>query len=105
MAQIMRILSPQTMTVNRDQNNVHLGGGTSMKTRIARVALRLTMLMSIAIVIPQISHAQGESAVPFLLISPNSRSSGIGEAGTGTVDDASAIFWNPAGLAFLKGHE
>jgi len=49
--------------------------------------------------------AQGESAVPFLLIAPNSRSSGIGESGTGTVDDASAIFWNPAGLAFLDGYE
>jgi hypothetical protein len=43
--------------------------------------------------------------VPFLLISPNSRASGIGETGTGSVDDASAIFWNPAALAFLKGQE
>jgi len=49
--------------------------------------------------------AQGESAVPFLLIAPNSRASGIGESGTATVDDASAIFWNPAALAFLKGQE
>lgn len=76
-----------------------------MKTAATRVVLGLTILMSIAVVIPQTSHAQGESAVPFLLISPNSRSSGIGEAGTGTVDDASAIFWNPAALAFLKGKE
>ncbi len=29
------------------------------------------------------SVAQGESAVPFLLIAPNSRASGIGESGTG----------------------
>lgn len=49
--------------------------------------------------------AQGESAVPFLLIAPNSRAAGIGESGTGTVEDASAIFWNPAALAFLDGHE
>ena len=49
--------------------------------------------------------AQGDSAVPFLLIAPNSRASGIGETGTGSVDDASAIFWNPAALAFLKGQE
>jgi hypothetical protein len=76
-----------------------------MKTAATRVVLGLTILMSIAVVIPQTSYAQGESAVPFLLISPNSRSSGIGEAGTGTVDDASAIFWNPAALAFLKGKE
>ncbi|MDE3057949.1 MAG: type IX secretion system outer membrane channel protein PorV [Bacteroidota bacterium] len=52
-------------------------------------------------------HAQQTitTAVPFLLISPTSRASGMGEAGTGIADDASAIYWNPAGLAFLKGSE
>jgi hypothetical protein len=49
--------------------------------------------------------AQGESAVPFLLIAPNSRAAGIGESGTGSVDDVSAIYWNPGALAFLDGHE
>jgi len=47
----------------------------------------------------------GESAVPFLLIAPNSRASGIGETGTGSVDDVSAVFWNPGALAFLDGSE
>jgi hypothetical protein len=50
-------------------------------------------------------EAQGESAVPFLLISPNSRASGMGEIGTGIADDAAAIHWNPAGLAFQTGQE
>src|SRR5512135_3677019 len=54
---------------------------------------------------PEIVRAQGESAVPFLLIAPNSRASGIGETGTGSVDDASAIYWNPGELAFLDGQE
>lgn len=49
--------------------------------------------------------AQGESAVPFLLISPTSRYAGMGEAGTGWVDDASAVFWNPGALAFQEGIE
>ncbi|MGE5314826.1 MAG: type IX secretion system outer membrane channel protein PorV [Acidobacteriota bacterium] len=49
--------------------------------------------------------AQGNTAVPFLLISPNSRASGMGESGTGIADDAAALFWNPAGLAFQKGSE
>jgi hypothetical protein len=49
--------------------------------------------------------AQGESAVPFLLISPTSRYAGMGEAGTGWVDDASAVFWNPGALAFQDGIE
>ena len=47
----------------------------------------------------------GTSAVPFLLISPDSRASGMGEAGAGLADDAGAVYWNPAGLAFLNGGE
>ncbi len=54
---------------------------------------------------PETGLAQGESAVPFLLIAPNSRAAGIGETGTGSVDDASAIFWNPGALAFMTGQE
>lgn len=49
--------------------------------------------------------AQGESAVPFLLIGPNSGNAGMGETGAGLVNDASAMFWNPAGLGFQKGTE
>ncbi len=49
------------------------------------------------------AFAQGETAVPFLLISPNARAGGMGETGTGLADDGSTIFWNPGGLAFLRG--
>jgi Type IX secretion system protein PorV len=49
--------------------------------------------------------SQGESAVPFLLIAPNSRNGALGESGTGLINDAAAIFWNPAGLGFQKGME
>jgi len=53
-----------------------------------------------------VAFAQGgTSAVPFLLISPNSRASGMGEAGAGLADDAGSIYWNPGGLGFLKGSE
>lgn len=76
-----------------------------MNTAAKKLVQALTVAYIAVLFVPQTLHAQGESAVPFLLISPNSRSSGIGEAGTGTVDDASAIFWNPAALAFLKGQE
>ncbi len=77
-----------------------------MKTKnvsSAIVPLLLTILL-VAGVCGE-ARAQGESAVPFLLIAPNSRASGMGESGTGVVDDASAIFWNPAALAFMKGQE
>ncbi len=51
------------------------------------------------------SFAQGEAALPFLLLAPDSRAAGIGESGSGLADNASAIFWNPAGIAFLDGTE
>lgn len=47
------------------------------------------------------SHAQvGVTAVPFLQIEPDSRSTGMGSTGVAIADNASAIFWNPAGLGF-----
>jgi long-subunit fatty acid transport protein len=49
--------------------------------------------------------AQGEAAVPFLLLAPDSRAGGIGESGVALGDNANAIFWNPAGIAFLDGSE
>lgn len=45
------------------------------------------------------------SAVPFLLIAPNSRASAMGEAGVALADDAWAIYWNPAGYAFQNTAE
>ncbi|MBD3411130.1 MAG: type IX secretion system outer membrane channel protein PorV [Ignavibacteriales bacterium] len=51
------------------------------------------------------ARAQGEAAVPFLLIAPDSRAGGMGETGTGLADNSSAVFWNPAGAAFLTGQE
>ncbi len=45
------------------------------------------------------------TAVPFLLIEPDSRASGMGNAGVALADNATAIFWNPAGLASQRGAE
>lgn len=44
--------------------------------------------------------AQSESAVPFLLITPGARAAGMGETFVSIADDATATYWNPAGLAF-----
>jgi len=63
----------------------------------------LVILMFLAI--PGRSYAQGEAAVPFLLLAPDARFSAIGESGTGLADNSAAIFWNPAGVAFLSGTE
>lgn len=49
--------------------------------------------------------AVSQAAVLFLLISPGARASGMGETFAAVADDASAVFWNPAGLAFQSGRE
>lgn len=40
------------------------------------------------------------TGVSFLLIGPNSRFAAMGETGTAIADDATAMHWNPSGLAF-----
>lgn len=69
-----------------------------------KILLTLMIMMTFAGVINK-SLAQGEAAVPFLLLAPDSRAGGIGESGTGLADNSAAIFWNPAGIAFLSGSE
>lgn len=68
---------------------------------------RISMLMVILamFVSANLIKAQGESAVPFLLLAPDSRAGGIGESGVGLADNSAAIFWNPAGIAFQSGSE
>ncbi len=50
-------------------------------------------------------YAVSEAAVLFLQISPGARAAGMGEAFVALADDATAVFWNPAGLGFLEGRE
>ncbi|MDA1027587.1 MAG: type IX secretion system outer membrane channel protein PorV [Bacteroidetes bacterium] len=70
---------------------------------ISRIAF---FLFVAAMLLPTVASAQvGGSAVVFLKIEPDSRASGMGNAGVALADNASAIFWNPAGLAFQTGTE
>ena len=41
------------------------------------------------------------TAVPFLLISPDSRAGGMGDCGVASTPDANSIHWNPSKLAFV----
>jgi hypothetical protein len=71
-----------------------------------KVLMRLSLIGIIAIGFYKISFAQGgQSAVPFLLLAPDSRYGALGESGAGLADNSAAIFWNPAGLAFQSGTE
>ncbi|MEE2859123.1 MAG: PorV/PorQ family protein [Candidatus Neomarinimicrobiota bacterium] len=49
--------------------------------------------------------AVGEAGAIFLLISPGAGPQGAGEAQVAKVNDAYASYYNPSGLAFLKGRE
>lgn len=78
--------------------------------------LRTTiLLLSFVVVIPA-AKAQPKSqtqtdtilqlntittAVPFLLIAPDSRGGGMGDAGVASKPDANSIHWNPSKLAFI----
>lgn len=48
------------------------------------------------------SQTAVSTGVPFLLIGPNSRFGGMGETGTAIADDATAMYWNPSGLAYQQ---
>jgi len=51
------------------------------------------------------NSTQIPTAVPFLLITPDSRSGAMGEAGVAISPDVNANFWNPSKLAFLDAHD
>ena len=70
-----------------------------------KTIFRLLMVSIVFMGIEQATYAQGEAAVPFLLLAPDSRAGGLGESGGGLADNSAAIFWNPAGLAFQTGTE
>ncbi|MAO63511.1 MAG: hypothetical protein CL666_00780 [Balneola sp.] len=54
---------------------------------------------------PALTNAQvAITAVPFLQIEPDSRGAGMGNTGVALADNASALFWNPSGLAFQKNN-
>ncbi|MBN2365912.1 MAG: PorV/PorQ family protein [Calditrichaeota bacterium] len=65
--------------------------------RILVVCLTVFMFLPLFVIN---GHAQGEATVLFLIINPGARQGGMGEAGVALADDANAIYWNPAGLAF-----
>ncbi|MDE2490322.1 MAG: PorV/PorQ family protein, partial [Elusimicrobia bacterium] len=47
----------------------------------------------------------GTTAAEFLRLGAGARALGLGEAYTAAADDATALYWNPAGLARVRGGE
>lgn len=71
-----------------------------MKKLLSLLAAAIIILTSFA---P--AFAVSEAACLFLQISPGARAAGMGEAFVGLADDAYAVYYNPAGLGFLRGQE
>lgn len=67
---------------------------------------RISTFLFIFSLASQFAIAQvGVTSVPFLQIEPDSRAAGMGNTGVALADNASAVFWNPAGLAFQRGNQ
>lgn len=88
--------------------------GRFIKNMILKRINLLAIISALAFINPlSISLVQGQTAltgadqriittaVPFLTISPDARSAGMGDVGVAISPDANSSYWNPAKLAFL----
>lgn len=71
---------------------------------------KLSKYLSVAVLFLTAFYSRGLAqvsitSVPFLQIEPDSRAAGMGDANVAIADNASAVFWNPAGLAFQNGNQ
>ncbi len=68
-------------------------------------AITVMALMCTTTVSGQSISGVGTTAAPFLKIGVGGRALGMGEAYTTQVEDVTAIFWNPAGLALVEKYQ
>lgn len=80
-----------TRTILSSRSSAHLGA--------------VLLLVLATGMIQQVQAQIGGAAVVFLMIEPDSRSAGMGNAGVALSDNANSIFWNPAALAHQQGTE
>jgi hypothetical protein len=75
-----------------------------------KVILKLTALMMLIGATVSVNAQTANSinvvttAVPFLRISPDARSGGMGDVGIATIPDANSIFWNLSKIPFAKSN-
>ena len=68
------------------------------------ISITLALLISVSSLIFAIDKT-GTTAAKFLTIGIGSRPAGFGNAFVAIADDPTAMYWNPAGISRLKGHE
>ena len=78
------------------------GGGVVRRTFL--LALALVMLVATGAQATEIFEKVGTIGGQFLKIGIGARATAMGEAYTAVADDATAVFWNPAGIARLSGN-
>ena len=78
---------------------------TVIKAIHVRSGLILALLVGAVSAVRPATAQIGGAAVVFLMIEPDSRAAGMGNAGVALTDNANAVFWNPAGLAGQVGTE
>lgn len=71
---------------------------------------RVTVLLVLAaLLVPCVQPASaqkvGSTSMQFLKVLPSARAAAVGEAYSVWASGAEALFWNPAGLALVDGHE
>ena len=75
--------------------------------KIRRSAAWIAALLATGVLMTSSAQAAGvsQAGVLFLKISPGARPGGMGEAFVAVADDATATWWNPAGLAYVNSNE
>ncbi len=71
-----------------------------MRKESALVVVALTVCL---VTWPSLVLGVGEAIAPSVTFAPSARGEGMGRAYVAIADDATASWWNPAGLAFLSG--
>ncbi|MBI2418550.1 MAG: PorV/PorQ family protein [Ignavibacteriales bacterium] len=67
-----------------------------------KIIIAITFVFILTVLVPAQSPNLGSSGAQFLKIPLSAKESGMAGAVVGLTDDASAIFWNPAGIAKVK---
>ncbi len=77
-----------------------------MKNKALAIIFFAALVMAPGVSVAQVDGGELnaiQTVVPFLLISPDSRAGGMGDAGVATSPDIFSMHWNPAKYAFIDG--